>query len=166
MAEAVTTQQIKVTVNGVEYQREVNVRMLLADFIRRELGLTGTHIGCEQGVCGACTILLDGDAVRSCLTLAVQANGRSITTIEGLGSPEQLHPIQEAFREKHGLQCGFCTPGFVITVSAYLAENPNPSEHEIREAISGNICRCTGYQNIIESVVEAAKKMKTIKPAT
>lgn len=154
------------TVNGVKYEREVNVRTLLTDFIRRELGLTGTHVGCEQGVCGACTILLDGDAVRSCLTLAVQANGRSVTTIEGLGSPEQLHPIQEAFREKHGLQCGFCTPGFIITVSAYLAENPDPSEHEIREALSGNICRCTGYQNIIESVIEAAQKMKAIEPAT
>ncbi|ALS23095.1 MULTISPECIES: (2Fe-2S)-binding protein [Paenibacillus] len=166
MAEAVGTQKISVTVNGVKYEREVNVRTLLTDFIRRELGLTGTHVGCEQGVCGACTILLDGDAVRSCLTLAVQANGRSVTTIEGLGSPEQLHPIQEAFREKHGLQCGFCTPGFIITVSAYLAENPDPSEHEIREALSGNICRCTGYQNIIESVIEAAQKMKAIEPAT
>lgn len=154
------------TVNGVKYEREVNVRTLLSDFIRQELGLTGTHVGCEQGVCGACTILLDGEAVRSCLTLAVQATGRSVTTIEGLGSPEQLHPIQEAFREKHGLQCGFCTPGFVITVSAYLAENPNPSEHEIREAISGNICRCTGYQNIVDSVIEAAQKMKTVEPAT
>ncbi|MUG69769.1 MULTISPECIES: (2Fe-2S)-binding protein [Paenibacillus] len=166
MVEAVTTQKIDVTVNGVKYEREVNVRTLLSDFIRQELGLTGTHVGCEQGVCGACTILLDGEAVRSCLTLAVQANGRSVTTIEGLGSPEQLHPIQEAFREKHGLQCGFCTPGFVITVSAYLAENPNPSEHEIREAISGNICRCTGYQNIVDSVIEAAQKMKTVEPAT
>ncbi|WP_201318636.1 (2Fe-2S)-binding protein [Paenibacillus sp. EPM92] len=166
MVEAVTTQKIAVTVNGVKYEREVNVRTLLSDFIRQELGLTGTHVGCEQGVCGACTILLDGEAVRSCLTLAVQANGRSVTTIEGLGSPEQLHPIQEAFREKHGLQCGFCTPGFVITVSAYLAENPNPSEHEIREAISGNICRCTGYQNIVDSVIEAAQKMKTVEPAT
>lgn len=166
MAEAVGTQKISVTVNGVKYEREVNVRTLLTDFIRRELGLTGTHVGCEQGVCGACTILLDGDAVRSCLTLAVQANGRSVTTIEGLGSPEQLHPIQEAFREKHGLQCGFCTPGFIITVSAYLAENPDPSEYEIREALSGNICRCTGYQNIIESVIEAAQKMKAIEPAT
>ncbi len=158
--------KIDVTVNGVKYEREVNVRTLLSDFIRQELGLTGTHVGCEQGVCGACTILLDGEAVRSCLTLAVQATGRSVTTIEGLGSPEQLHPIQEAFREKHGLQCGFCTPGFVITVSAYLAENPNPSEHEIREAISGNICRCTGYQNIVDSVIEAAQKMKTVEPAT
>lgn len=166
MVEAVTTQKIDVTVNGVKYEREVNVRTLLSDFIRQELGLTGTHVGCEQGVCGACTILLDGEAVRSCLTLAVQATGRSVTTIEGLGSPEQLHPIQEAFREKHGLQCGFCTPGFVITVSAYLAENPNPSEHEIREAISGNICRCTGYQNIVDSVIEAAQKMKTVEPAT
>ncbi|MED4600993.1 (2Fe-2S)-binding protein [Paenibacillus validus] len=166
MVEAVTTQKIDVTVNEVKYEREVNVRTLLSDFIRQDLGLTGTHVGCEQGVCGACTILLDGEAVRSCLTLAVQANGRSVTTIEGLGSPEQLHPIQEAFREKHGLQCGFCTPGFVITVSAYLAENPNPSEHEIREAISGNICRCTGYQNIVDSVIEAAQKMKTVEPAT
>ncbi|SFJ30012.1 (2Fe-2S)-binding protein [Thermoflavimicrobium dichotomicum] len=160
MAEAGVRKKISVTVNGVKYEREVNVRTLLSDFLRRELGLTGTHVGCEQGVCGACTILIDGQAIRSCLTLAVQADGRSVTTIEGIGSPEQLHPIQQAFWENHGLQCGFCTPGFVISAYAFLSENPNPTDEEIREALSGNLCRCTGYQGIIKSVKAVAEKMQ------
>ncbi|GGF97525.1 (2Fe-2S)-binding protein [Paenibacillus abyssi] len=166
MAEAIATQKIAVTVNGVKYEREVNVRTLLVDFVRRELGFTGTHIGCEQGVCGACTILLDGEAVRSCLTLAVQANGRAISTIEGMGSPEKLHPIQQAFMENHGLQCGFCTSGFVMTVSAFLNDNPDPTDYEIREALSGNLCRCTGYQNIIKSVKAAADKLNQTEPVS
>jgi carbon-monoxide dehydrogenase small subunit len=160
MTESAVRQKISVTVNGVKYEREVNVRTLLVDFLRRELGLTGTHVGCEQGVCGACTVLIDGQATRSCLTLAVQADGLSVTTIEGIGSPEQLHPIQQAFWENHGLQCGFCTPGFVISAYAFLSENPNPTDEEIREALSGNLCRCTGYQGIIKSVKAAAVKMQ------
>jgi aerobic carbon-monoxide dehydrogenase small subunit len=159
--EATARQQITVTVNGEAYQREVDVRMLLADFLRRELGLTGTHIGCEQGVCGACTVLIDGEAMRSCLTLAVQADGRSVTTVEGVGpAPGQLGPIQESFREHHALQCGFCTPGFIVSVQAFLNDNPNPTEYDIREALSGNICRCTGYKNIVQAVASAATKMR------
>ncbi|MFO7274357.1 MAG: (2Fe-2S)-binding protein [Bacillota bacterium] len=151
---------IRVRVNGVCYEREVPVRMLLADFLRHELGLTGTHVGCEHGVCGACTVLLEGEPVRSCLLFAVQADGAEITTVEGLAPAEnQLHPIQEAFREAHGLQCGFCTPGFLITVEAFLRENPEPTDEEIREAISGNLCRCTGYQNIVKAVRLAAEKL-------
>ena len=160
MIDKTTRKKITVTVNGTVYEREVNVRTLLSDFLRRELGLTGTHVGCEQGVCGACTILVDGQAVRSCLLLAVQADNRSITTIEGIGTPDHLHPIQEAFGENHGLQCGFCTPGFVISVYEFLKENPDPSDEEIREALSGNLCRCTGYQGIIKSVKAAAEKLK------
>ncbi|MED1443326.1 (2Fe-2S)-binding protein [Aeribacillus composti] len=160
MIDKTTRKKITVTVNGTVYEREVNVRTLLSDFLRRELGLTGTHVGCEQGVCGACTILMDGQAVRSCLLLAVQADNRSITTIEGIGTPDHLHPIQEAFWENHGLQCGFCTPGFVISVYEFLKENPDPSDEEIREALSGNLCRCTGYQGIIKSVKAAAEKLK------
>ena len=135
----------------------VDVRRTLADFLREECALTGTHLGCEHGVCGACTVLLDGEAVRSCLLFAVQADGAEVTTIEGLGGPDgALSPVQDAFREEHGLQCGFCTPGFVVSVTALLAENPRPSEPEIREALSGNLCRCTGYQGIIRAVQRAA----------
>ncbi len=150
---------ISLTVNGKEHQRCVEPRLLLSDFLRHEHRLTGTHVGCEHGVCGACTILLNGQAVRSCLMFAVQANGQEIITVEGL-TPDgnKLHPLQEAFHEAHGLQCGFCTPGFLMTLIPYLKENPNPTEEEIREALSGNLCRCTGYQNIVEAVKLAAKK--------
>ena len=149
------------TINGVEHQGEVEPRMLLVDYIRQEIGLTGTHVGCEHGVCGACTILLNGQAVRSCIMLAVQADGQAIETVEALATSEdELHPLQEGFWEAHGLQCGFCTPGFLMTLKPYLEENPNPSEEEIREAISGNICRCTGYQHIVDAVQIAAKKMQ------
>jgi carbon-monoxide dehydrogenase small subunit len=144
---------ITVKVNGKEYTSHVEPRLLLSDFLRHELDLTGTHVGCEHGVCGACTILLDGVPVRSCLMFAVQAEGHEITTVEGLAeSVEELHPLQEAFRDAHGLQCGFCTPGMLMTLLSFLEENPRPSESEIREAISGNLCRCTGYQNIVEAV--------------
>jgi carbon-monoxide dehydrogenase small subunit len=148
---------VSVRVNGREHTREVEPRLLLSDFLRHELGLTGTHVGCEHGVCGACTILLDGLAVRSCLLFAVQATGREIETVEGLAG-EQLHPLQEAFRDAHGLQCGYCTPGILMTLKAFLAETPHPSEPEIREALSGNLCRCTGYQHIVEAVRLAAER--------
>jgi carbon-monoxide dehydrogenase small subunit len=148
-------------VNGKQYQRTIEPRLLLSDFLRHELGLTGTHVGCEHGVCGACTILFDGQAVRSCIMFAVQANGHQIMTVEGLASDAQhLHPLQEGFWEAHGLQCGYCTPGFLMTLVPFLQENPDPTEEEIREAISGNLCRCTGYQNIVEAVKLAAGKMK------
>ena len=151
---------VKVNVNGKSYERKVEPRLLLSDFLRRELGLTGTHVGCEHGVCGACTILFDGQPIRSCLTLAVQADGHSITTVEGLAAgPENLHPLQHAFWEAHGLQCGFCTPGILMTLAPFLEDNPHPSELEIREALSGNLCRCTGYQHIVDAVVLAAEKM-------
>ncbi|MDP7259638.1 MAG: (2Fe-2S)-binding protein [Anaerolineales bacterium] len=144
---------VTVTINGSTYEREVEARLLLSDFIRHELGLTGTHVGCEHGVCGACTVLLDGQAVRACLIFAVQANGRQINTVEGLAaSPDKLHPLQAAFREAHGLQCGFCTPGILMTLLPFLEENPHPSEQEIRAALSGNLCRCTGYQHIVDAV--------------
>ncbi|MCW1969503.1 MAG: (2Fe-2S)-binding protein [Anaerolineae bacterium] len=145
---------ITATVNGKSYTRTIESRMLLSDFIRHELGLTGTHVGCEYGVCGACTILYDNHPTRSCLTLAVQANGHRLETVEGLAvSPTQLHPLQQAFHEAHGLQCGYCTPGILMTMKAFLAENPHPSEAEVREALSGNLCRCTGYQHIVDAVL-------------
>jgi carbon-monoxide dehydrogenase small subunit len=151
---------VRLTVNGTEHEALVEPRRLLADFLREDLGLTGTHLGCEHGVCGACTVLLEGETVRSCLLFAVQANGRSVMTVEGLASADgQLHPIQQAFWEQHGLQCGFCTPGFLMTTYELLTANPTPSEEEIRAAISGNLCRCTGYQNIVRSVRAAAEKM-------
>jgi len=151
---------ISVTVNGRVYRRDVEARLLLADFLRHELGLTGTHVGCEHGVCGACTILLEGEAVRSCLLFAVQADGLSLTTVEGLAeSQDQLHPVQQAFWEAHGLQCGFCTPGILMTVVPFLERNPHPSEAEVRAAISGNLCRCTGYQHIVDAVLLAADKL-------
>ncbi len=143
---------IAVTVNAVLYRRDVEPRLLLSDFLRQELGLTGTHVGCEHGVCGACTVLLDGEAVRACLMLAVQADGHAVETVEGLGSMDDLHPLQAAFRQAHALQCGFCTPGILMTLVPFLQEHPNPDEAEIREALSGNLCRCTGYQNIVDAV--------------
>lgn len=149
-----------VTVNGTRYERAVEPRMLLSDFLRHELGLTGTHVGCEHGVCGTCTILFDGQAVRSCLMFAVQASGHEILTVEGLGSVEKLHPLQEAFRDAHALQCAFCTPGFLMSLVPFLEENSNPTQEEIREAIAGNLCRCTGYQNIVEAVELAAERMR------
>ena len=150
---------VSVTVNETPYQRSVDPRTLLSDFLRNDLELTGTHVGCEHGVCGACTVLLDGEAVRSCLLFAPQVDGHEIITVEGLGTLDDLHPLQEAFREAHALQCGFCTPGILTTLVPYLEENPNPTEEEIREAISGNLCRCTGYQHIIDAVKLAAEKM-------
>jgi aerobic-type carbon monoxide dehydrogenase small subunit (CoxS/CutS family) len=154
------TVPVSVEVNGVRYQRTTEPRMLLSDFLRHELGLTGTHVGCEHGVCGACTVLVDGEAVRACLMFAVQVNGREVRTVEGLGTPEDLHPIQEAFHEAHGAQCGFCTPGILLSVVPFLAENPDPSEAEIREALAGNLCRCTGYQNIVKAIGIAASKLR------
>ena len=151
--------KISVTVNGRAYDREVEPRLLLSDFLRHELGLTGTHVGCEHGVCGACTILFDGEPVRSCILLAVQADGHALTTVEGLSpAPGELHPLQQAFWECHGLQCGFCTPGFLMTLVPFLEENPDPSEEEIRQALSGNLCRCTGYQHIVDAVKLAAER--------
>jgi aerobic carbon-monoxide dehydrogenase small subunit len=152
---------ITVTVNEKEYIRTVEPRMLLSDFLRHELGLTGTHIGCEHGVCGACTILLDGESVRSCLLFAVQANGHNITTVEGLApDKDNLHPLQQSFWEAHGLQCGYCTPGILMSMIPFLKQNPDPTEDEIRHALSGNLCRCTGYQHIVDAVKLAAEKMK------
>jgi aerobic carbon-monoxide dehydrogenase small subunit len=148
---------LTVTVNGERLSRTVEARRTLADFLRDDLSLTGTHLGCEHGICGACTVLLDGDAVRSCLMFAVQADGAEVTTIEGLsGRGGGLTPIQAAFQAEHGLQCGYCTPGFVVSAHAFLAEHPNPSDEEIRTALSGNLCRCTGYQGIIAAVKRAA----------
>jgi len=152
---------VTVTVNEKVYTREVEPRLLLSDFLRHELGLTGTHVGCEHGVCGACTILFDGDSARSCLMFAVQANGHSITTVEGLAkSADQMHPLQESFWEAHGLQCGYCTPGILMSLIPFLKQNPNPTEDEIRHALSGNLCRCTGYQHIVDAVILAAEKMR------
>lgn len=153
--------QITVTVNEQSYNREVEPRLLLSDFLRHDLGLTGTHVGCEHGVCGACTVLLDGEPVRSCLLFAVQAEGCQVTTVEGLSDdPEKLHPLQQSFWEAHGLQCGFCTPGFLMTLLPFLEENLDPTEEQIREAISGNICRCTGYQHIVDAVKLAAARRR------
>jgi carbon-monoxide dehydrogenase small subunit len=164
------TQYVTVTVNDKEYTRDVETRLLLSDFLRHELGLTGTHVGCEHGVCGACTILFDDESARSCLMFAVQADGHNITTVEGLAtsSPhpggtevsEGLHPLQQSFWEAHGLQCGYCTPGILMTMIPFLKQNPNPTEDEIRRALSGNLCRCTGYQHIVDAVKLAAEKMK------
>lgn len=150
---------LNLKVNGKAYEKLVEVRMTLADFLRNELDLTGTHLGCEHGVCGACTVVMDGEAVRSCLLLAVQAEGASLETVESLADGDRLHPLQTAFQDRHALQCGFCTPGFLMTASAFLKEKPNPTEAEIREAISGNLCRCTGYQPIIEAIAQAAPEL-------
>ena len=156
------TQEIEIVVNGERRRAAAEVRVTLADFLRDKLGLTGTHVGCEHGVCGACTVLVDGAAVRSCLLLyAVQADGSEIRTVEGLADGKTLHPLQQAFHEEHALQCGFCTPGFVMTSLALLQENPSPDEAEIREVLSGNICRCTGYQSIVEGVLLAAERGAT-----
>jgi carbon-monoxide dehydrogenase small subunit len=155
------TMQISFKVNGKETTSEVEPRMLLSDFLRHELGLTGTHVGCEHGVCGACTVQLDGEPVRSCLLFAVQVDGHEISTVEGMSDDlEALHPLQQAFWDAHGLQCGFCTPGFLMTLTSFLEHNPDPEEDEIRDAISGNLCRCTGYQNIVEAVKLAARSAK------
>ena len=151
--------QISVTVNGTAHEAEVESRLLLVHFIREELRLTGTHIGCDTSHCGVCTVLLDGQPVKSCTVLAVQADGCQVSTVEGLESGGKLHPIQEAFTEKHALQCGYCTPGMLMTCSALLERNPKPSEQEIRQAISGNLCRCTGYLNIVKAVQYAAEKI-------
>jgi carbon-monoxide dehydrogenase small subunit len=156
------TRTITLTVNGKRYQEEVEVRLTLADFLRHQLGLTGTHLGCEHGVCGACTILLDGASARSCLMLAVQAHEHELTTVEGLApNDRELSPLQEAFRDNHGLQCGFCTPGMLTTLVEFLRDNPNPTEAEVRIAISGNLCRCTGYQGIVLAALDAAKRMQS-----
>ena len=152
---------ISLTVNGQPVTAEVEPRMTLADFLRDQLGLTGTKLGCEHGICGSCTVLWGGEAVRSCLALAVQADGATITTIEGLVADSTLHPVQQAFWDEHALQCGFCTPGMVLTAVALLQENPNPSEAEIRETLSGNLCRCTGYQNIVRAVRVAAERIQS-----
>ena len=154
------THRIQLTVNGQVYERDVEGRLLLADLLRSGLNLTGTHVGCEHGVCGACTVILNGDSVRSCLTLAVQADGGTVETVEGLGTIDAMHPLQAAFRAHHGLQCGFCTPGMLMTALDLLRKHPDATDAEIREGISGNLCRCTGYQNIVEAVSAAAKQMR------
>jgi carbon-monoxide dehydrogenase small subunit len=155
------TRKIALTVNGRRYDETVETRYTLADFLRHQLGLTGTHLGCEHGVCGACTVLFDGRSVRSCLMLAVQANGHEITTIEGIAPDRtKLHPLQEAFRDNHGLQCGFCTPGILTTLIEFLRDNPDPTEEEVRIALSGNLCRCTGYQGIVAAALDAARRLQ------
>jgi 3-oxo-Delta1-steroid hydratase/dehydrogenase small subunit len=156
---------VELSVNGTRYRRTVEARMLLSDFLRHELRFAGTHVGCEHGVCGACTILLDGAPVRSCLMFAVQAHGREVSTVEGLASSDgELSPIQKAMHEHHGLQCGYCTPGILMTMTAFLKENSAPSEEEVREALSGNLCRCTGYQNIVDAVLKAAANLRAAAP--
>lgn len=156
----VTNVSVSITVNGVEHTADVEARMLLVHFLRDELALTGTHIGCDTTHCGACTVLLDGVPIKSCTMFAVQGNGQAITTVEGLARNGDLHPLQAGFKEEHGLQCGFCTPGMLLTASALLESNPSPSEPEIRRAISGNLCRCTGYQNIVKAIQYAAEIAK------
>lgn len=151
---------VEVTVNGAKYQREVEPRLLLVELLREELGLTGTHIGCDTSYCGACTVLLDGRPVKSCTLLAVQADGSTVETVEGLEHDGVLHPLQNSFSEHHGLQCGYCTPGMLMTAKALLAENPAPSREEIKKAIAGNVCRCTGFQNIYVAIEDAAQKMR------
>lgn len=153
-------QSISLTVNGVRYEKEVEPRLLLGDFLREDLELLGTHHGCEQGVCGACTVIVDGDSVRSCLMFAIQADGSEIATVEGLGTAEKLHPLQQSFWDNHALQCGFCTPGMLMTIVDLLDKYPLESDEEIRKGISGNLCRCTGYQNIVTAVRETAAQMK------
>jgi aerobic carbon-monoxide dehydrogenase small subunit len=161
-----TTHTITLTVNGRRREATVPARLLLSDCLRHTLGLPGTHVGCEHGVCGACTVVMDGRAVRSCLTFAVQADGSRLTTIEGLANGEQLHPIQEAFWEEHGLQCGFCTPGMLMAAHELLSHNADPSDDEIREAISGNLCRCTGYTYIVNAIRSAAAKLRAAAAAS
>jgi carbon-monoxide dehydrogenase small subunit len=160
------TRKIALTVNGTRHEATVPVRVTLADFLRHGLRLTGTHLGCEHGVCGACTILLDGQSARSCLMLAIQADGHEVTTVEGLASDSKtLHPLQQAFHEHHGLQCGFCTPGILMTLIELLRDNPNPTEEDIRIGISGNLCRCTGYQNIVIAALDAARRLRATTSA-
>jgi 3-oxo-Delta1-steroid hydratase/dehydrogenase small subunit len=160
-----TRRHIRLTVNGKPYEATVEPRTTLVDLLRGELALTGTHVGCEHGVCGACTILWNGKAVRSCIMLAVQADGAELMTVEGLAQDGQLHPIQQAFMEEHGLQCGFCTPGFLISVYELLGHNPDPTDDEIKETLGGHICRCTGYQPIVKAVQSAARKLRSSAPA-
>lgn len=161
MSDLVEMRAITLTVNGVEHRREAPVRMLLSDFLRHELRLTGTHVGCEHGVCGACTVLVDGRSARSCLMLAVQADGCEVLTIEGVAKPDgTLHPLQEAFQRNHALQCGFCTPGMLTTLMEFLADNPSPTEEEVKLVISGNLCRCTGYAGIVKAALEAAAVLR------
>jgi len=154
------TRAIKVTVNGAHCERTIETRLTLVDFLRHELGLTGSHVGCEHGVCGACTVLVDGLSARSCLMLAVQTNGRAVTTVEALAQDGRLNTLQQAFQDHHGLQCGFCTPGMLMTLTEFLREHPDPSAEEVREAISGNLCRCTGYQAIVEAALAAARTLR------
>jgi carbon-monoxide dehydrogenase small subunit len=161
------TTTVSLTINGTAYRGEAEHRLLLVDFIREVCGLTGTHVGCEHGVCGACTILMNSEPVRSCLTFAVQAQGAELHTVEGLAAPDgTLHPLQEAFREHHGLQCGFCTPGVLMTAIYFLRENPAPTEREIREGIAGSLCRCTGYEGIVRAIAAAAPVLAGSAPAT
>jgi carbon-monoxide dehydrogenase small subunit len=152
--------RVSITVNGTQHTEEVEPRLLLVHFLRDSLGLTGTHVGCDTSNCGACTVHMDGEAVKSCTVLAVQADGAEVTTIEGMGRDGALHPLQEAFWEKHGLQCGYCTPGMIMAAADLLSRNPDPSEHEVREALSGNLCRCTGYHNIVKAALSAAEAMR------
>jgi carbon-monoxide dehydrogenase small subunit len=161
MSDSADEREITLTVNAVRYTRTVPTRLQLADFLRQDLGLTGTHLGCEHGICGACTVLVDGCSARSCLMLAVQADGCEVTTVEGLARGAELHPLQRAFWEKHGLQCGFCTPGVLMSLLELLREVPDPTEAEVREVLSGHLCRCTGYQNIVASALAAAAALKS-----
>ena len=161
-----TARPVRLRVNGVMHEAQVEPRMTLADFLREQLALTGTHIGCEHGVCGACTVLVDGQTARSCLMLAVQADGSEVMTVEGLSPDGELHPIQQAFLEEHGLQCGFCTPGFLMSVHELLQENPSPSDAEIKDLLGGQICRCTGYQSILRAVHTAATKLQAANSAS
>jgi aerobic carbon-monoxide dehydrogenase small subunit len=151
---------ISLTVNGVRHEAQVEPRTLLVYFLREQLGLTGTNVGCDTSSCGSCTVLLDGESVKSCTLLAVQADGRDVTTIEGLAADGEWHPLQTAFHEHHGLQCGYCTPGMILAAASYLRENPEPTEAEVREALEGNLCRCTGYHNIVKAVLAAAAEMR------
>jgi len=162
------TRTITVTVNGARHEKTVPVRLTLADFLRQKLGLTGTHLGCEHGVCGACTVLFDGRSARACLMLAAQADGHDVMTVEGLapGGGDKLHPLQQAFRDHHGLQCGFCTPGILLTLLELLRDNPNPTERDIRVGLSGNLCRCTGYHNIVVAALDAAKVLDDRRQTT
>ena len=155
--------RVSVTVNGVAREAEVEPRTLLVYFLRESLGLTGTNVGCDTSSCGSCTVLLDGESVKSCTLLAVQAEGREVTTIEGIADDGQMHPIQDAFHRNHGLQCGYCTPGMIMAAASFLQENPNPTDEQVRESLEGNLCRCTGYQNIVKSILDAAGTMSGAK---
>jgi carbon-monoxide dehydrogenase small subunit len=155
--------RVSVTVNGVAREAEVEPRTLLVYFLRESLGLTGTNVGCDTSSCGSCTVLLDGESVKSCTLLAVQAEGREVTTIEGIAADGQMHPIQDAFHRNHGLQCGYCTPGMIMAAASFLQENPNPTDEQVRESLEGNLCRCTGYQNIVKAILDAAGTMSGVK---